>query len=58
MDDELLTTTKVARILRVDERTIRVYRNLKDNSIPFIKAWQCCPFSSVGGGVLAQGEGE
>lgn len=37
MIDELLTPAEVAKWLRVDERTIVNYRNLKDNPIPFIK---------------------
>lgn len=37
MNDELLTTTEVAEMLKVDERTVWVYRNLKDNPLPFVK---------------------
>lgn len=37
MDDELLTTTEIAEIFKVDERTILNYRNLKINPLPSIK---------------------
>jgi len=37
MVDELLNTEQVAKWLKVDERTVTNYRNLKDNPLPFIK---------------------
>jgi len=37
MNEGLLTTEEVANILGVDERTVWVYRNLKENPLPFVK---------------------
>ena len=37
MNDELLNTEQVAKWLKVDERTVTNYRNLKENPLPFVK---------------------
>lgn len=37
MDDELLTTDEVAKWLKVEKRSVYVYRHLDDNPLPSFK---------------------